>query len=178
MRTIIQIIDLLKSYGGIKNDSEVAKMIKLSPGALSNHKRRGTVPFEHLSTFCFEEQQSLDWLLTGPATGSGSTSGPKVVISEAKPLEAFKALKKLSEDEDENKAKISEPRSDTGYELLYNQLIQKNREDAIVRDKLIDSLEGQKKLLEKANSRLEDENARLLEALQRSGKLRGGQQSS
>ena len=64
MRSTKQIIELIKQHCGVEKDKDVAKILKMNPPALSNHKRRGTIPFDDLATFCRDEGLPLDWLLT------------------------------------------------------------------------------------------------------------------
>ena len=64
MRSIKQIIELIKQHCGGEKDKDVAKALKMNPPALSNHKRRGTIPFDDLASFCHDEWLPLDWLLT------------------------------------------------------------------------------------------------------------------
>ena len=64
MRSIKQIIELIKQHCGVEKDKDVAKALKMNPPALSNHKRRGTIPFDDLASFCHDEWLPLDWLLT------------------------------------------------------------------------------------------------------------------
>ena len=64
MRAIKQIIELIKQHCGVEKDKDVAKALKMNPPALSNHNRRGTIPFDDLASFGLEEGLPLDWLLT------------------------------------------------------------------------------------------------------------------
>lgn len=64
-KNIFLIVERLKKLKGFKTDGEAAASLKMSLGALSNHKTRRSIPYEALSTFCDEEGISIDWLLTG-----------------------------------------------------------------------------------------------------------------
>ena len=79
MRSIKQIIELIKQHCGVEKDKDVAKALKMNPPALSNHKRRGTIPFDDLASFCHEEGLPLDWFLNNP----NPESKPVVISEEA-----------------------------------------------------------------------------------------------
>jgi len=64
-KNILEIVDRIKKLKGIKKDSQVAMALKMTSTALYNHKIRQSIPYEALSTFCEENNVSLDWLLTG-----------------------------------------------------------------------------------------------------------------
>jgi hypothetical protein len=64
-KNISDIVDRIKAVKGLKTDSQVAESLKISLGALSNHKTRRSIPYDALSTFCDDEGLSFDWLLTG-----------------------------------------------------------------------------------------------------------------
>lgn len=78
MRSIKQIIELIKQHCGVEKDKDVAKVLKMNPPALSNHKRRGTIPFDDLASFCHEEGLPLDWLLNAPDTGESNNPRARV----------------------------------------------------------------------------------------------------
>lgn len=65
MKNILEIVDRVKLVKHFINDGDVALLLKLSKGALSAHKKRGSIPYEALSIFCEQEGLSFDWLLTG-----------------------------------------------------------------------------------------------------------------
>lgn len=65
MRNISEIVDIVRELKDLKSDGEVAETLNMSRTALSNHKSRGSVPFEYIVTFCENEGISIDWLLTG-----------------------------------------------------------------------------------------------------------------
>jgi hypothetical protein len=80
-KNIIHIVERIKKVKGFRTEGEVAAALKMSLGALSNHKTRRSVPYEALSTFCETEKISLDWLLTGE--GSPRPPAPSVVSEAA-----------------------------------------------------------------------------------------------
>lgn len=64
-KNIFEIVERIKKLKGYKTDREVAESLKMTLGALSNHKTRRTIPYDALSSFCESEGVSFDWLLTG-----------------------------------------------------------------------------------------------------------------
>ena len=65
MDNFSEIINRIKNNFGCSSESDVAKLIGISKHALSNHKSRGSIPYEALFTFCLKENISFDWLFTG-----------------------------------------------------------------------------------------------------------------
>ena len=66
-KNISQIVERLKLEFGYKRDKDIADALEMSGTAFYNHKARGTIPYEALSTFCEKKGISFDWLLTGDA---------------------------------------------------------------------------------------------------------------
>jgi hypothetical protein len=64
-KNISDIIERIAKREHVKNEGEVAVLLKLTHGALSNHKKRGTVPLDALLTYCETKNILFDWLLTG-----------------------------------------------------------------------------------------------------------------
>lgn len=59
MRTISQIIDFIKVHSKVKSDSGVAKLLGMEAPALFNHKKRGTIPYKKITTYCENEGVTL-----------------------------------------------------------------------------------------------------------------------
>ena len=55
----------MKRVGGLKNDSALARVLKVTPQALSNYKKRGKMPTHLVIQFGDRSGLSVDWLLTG-----------------------------------------------------------------------------------------------------------------
>lgn len=64
-KIFFDIVVRIKELQGFKTDQEVASFLKMSKTAFSNHKTRGTVPYEKLLTASKRLGVSLDWLLSG-----------------------------------------------------------------------------------------------------------------
>ncbi|MCK4739562.1 MAG: helix-turn-helix domain-containing protein [Deltaproteobacteria bacterium] len=59
------IIGRMKSFAGLKNDSAVAKILGVTPQALSNYKKREKIPTHLVIKFASIYSLSVDWLLYG-----------------------------------------------------------------------------------------------------------------
>ncbi len=59
------IIERMKQAGKLKNDSAVARVLGVTPQALSNYKKRGRMPTNLIIRFASLYELSVDWLLTG-----------------------------------------------------------------------------------------------------------------
>jgi len=60
-----EIIERMKDAAGLKNDSAVARVLGVTPQALSNYKKRGRMPTSLIIKFASVFGLSVDWLLTG-----------------------------------------------------------------------------------------------------------------
>ncbi|VAW37628.1 hypothetical protein MNBD_DELTA02-435 [hydrothermal vent metagenome] len=68
------IIERMKESGKLKNDSAVARVLGVTPQALSNYKKRGRMPTNLIIRFASIYAISVDWLLTGKGGMHGSTA--------------------------------------------------------------------------------------------------------
>ena len=59
------VVERMKRVGGLKNDSALARVLKVTPQALSNYKKRGKMPTHLVIQFGDKSGLSVDWLLTG-----------------------------------------------------------------------------------------------------------------
>ncbi len=60
-----KIFDRMLKAGGLKNGSQLAKALGVSPQAVSNYKKRGELPASLIFKFAEAYSVSIDWLLTG-----------------------------------------------------------------------------------------------------------------
>ncbi|MEM7007688.1 MAG: S24 family peptidase [Thermodesulfobacteriota bacterium] len=68
-KTVAEIINTIKNMKNLSNDYEVAGLIGISSGALSNAKKRNSVSFfDELVKFCDRENLSLDFIRYTPPT--------------------------------------------------------------------------------------------------------------
>lgn len=58
-------IERMRWAGKLKNDSAVARVLGVTPQALSNYKKRGKIPSGLLIKFAELYDLSVDWLITG-----------------------------------------------------------------------------------------------------------------
>lgn len=72
-----EVIERMKRSGRLKNDSKVARCLKVTPQALSNYKKRGAMPSDLIIRFATLYGLSVDWLLTG--TGDMRKDGQEPV---------------------------------------------------------------------------------------------------
>ena len=86
MKIISQIVDRIKFYKQLQEDEDVARLLKMSKTALSNHKSRKTIPFKQLFLFANNENLSLDWLLTGKGN---MFIEPELMVTEPSPTYAI-----------------------------------------------------------------------------------------
>jgi len=71
--------------GKLKNDSAVARVLGVTPQALSNYKKRGEMPTDLVLKFANIYGLSVDWLITGEGEmyrgGGGGMSGKGYMIA-------------------------------------------------------------------------------------------------
>jgi hypothetical protein len=60
-----EIIERMRWAGKLKNDSAVARLLGVTPQALSNYKKRGEMPTDLVLKFADIHGLSVDWLITG-----------------------------------------------------------------------------------------------------------------
>jgi len=60
-----EIMDRLKTAGGIQKNSALAEYLGISPTAFSNRKKTGSVPYEQLIEVAYKNGISFNWLFTG-----------------------------------------------------------------------------------------------------------------
>ena len=61
----LDIIEKMRWAGKLKNDSAVARVLEVTPQALSNYKKRGEMPTDLVLRFAKLFGLSLDWLIYG-----------------------------------------------------------------------------------------------------------------
>src|SRR3989304_7419895 len=61
------IIERMKEAGKLKNESATARVLSVTPQALSNYKKRDRMPSHLVIKFASIYGLSVDWLLTGNA---------------------------------------------------------------------------------------------------------------
>ena len=86
-----EVIERMKLAGRLKNDSRVARVLGITPQALSNYKKRGSLPSDLVLKFASLYSISVDWLLTGE--GAVYRTGYK---SNASIERSYRSLKEQS----------------------------------------------------------------------------------
>ena len=76
----VAILARLRQITEAKSDAALARILKVTPQALSYFKKQGRFPSELLIGFCFKRQVSIDWLMTGrgPARRGLQVTTPSV----------------------------------------------------------------------------------------------------
>ncbi|MFA5352754.1 MAG: helix-turn-helix domain-containing protein [Thermodesulfovibrionales bacterium] len=65
MRSLTEIVELIKKIKNVNTDGEVARLLGLKASTLATAKGRDSIPFSDLVSFCNREKISFNWLLTG-----------------------------------------------------------------------------------------------------------------
>lgn len=78
------VLERMKKSASLKNDSHLARLLGVTPQALSNYKKRSKVPSDLLIKFADMQGLSVDWLLSGEGASSrgGSADGVSSVAAE------------------------------------------------------------------------------------------------
>lgn len=110
MNDIDKILSRVADIAGVKSDSQIARIIGISPQAIGNARKRGSIPYEKLTTFAKEHDVSLDYLL-------GNSSRAKEID-----LGLFKHIQNVLKSEHSELRGINSV--DFGYytAIIYNQV--------------------------------------------------------
>jgi Bacteriophage CI repressor helix-turn-helix domain len=60
-----KIIDRIIKYKGFKTDAKLSDYWDITPTTVTNWRKRNSIPFERIITFCEAEGISLDYIFTG-----------------------------------------------------------------------------------------------------------------
>ena len=80
---IVTIIDRLKKLKALESDTAVADLLGIKHSAFAERKRRSSIPFEEIVSFCDKEGLNIDWVLTGagpPERAGGSKDIGQYVV--------------------------------------------------------------------------------------------------
>ncbi len=103
--TYAEITGRMKLAGRLKNDSAIARVLEVTPQALSNYKKRDRMPMNLVLRFATLYHLSMDWLLTGKGETPKSVTDAGYVAAEDIPpygrmeLARMSSLTNLTEDE-------------------------------------------------------------------------------
>lgn len=59
------IVDRMKSSVGISSDSDLSRLLEITPQAISNFKKKNEIPSDLVIQFADKFELSLDWLISG-----------------------------------------------------------------------------------------------------------------
>jgi transcriptional regulator with XRE-family HTH domain len=65
LRNLNQIINRLKDFFQLKNETEVAKFLNVEQNTLSSWKKRDKIPYERLDEIALQNKISIEWILSG-----------------------------------------------------------------------------------------------------------------
>ena len=65
MTPFSEIIDRIKEVLKTKKDTDAAEALNIKGNAFALRKKRGSIPYEEILTFCNNKKLSVDWILTG-----------------------------------------------------------------------------------------------------------------
>ena len=65
MKTFAEIIESLKALRDLSTDEEVAELLGIKHKTLASRKRRNSIPYEEVISFCRKEKVPMELLLTG-----------------------------------------------------------------------------------------------------------------
>jgi len=68
LRDLNQIINRLKDFFQLKNETEVAKLLNVEQNTLSSWKKRDKIPYERLDEIALQNKISIEWILSGDST--------------------------------------------------------------------------------------------------------------
>jgi len=82
-------IERMRWAGKLKNDSAVARVLGVTPQALSNYKKRGEMPTDLVLRFAEIHSLSVDWLISGKGEMYRFGSGPDDYLMAAEEARAY-----------------------------------------------------------------------------------------
>lgn len=110
MNDIDKVLSRVADIAGVKSDSDIARIIGISPQAIGNARKRGSVPYEKLTKFAKEHDVSLDYLL-------GNSSRAKEID-----LELFKHIQNVLKSEHSELREINAVDFSYYTAIIYNQV--------------------------------------------------------
>lgn len=63
--SVNEILDKIKEIKEFQADTSLAELFGVAPNTVSNWRKRGSIPYDHIVAFCEKERVDLTWLLTG-----------------------------------------------------------------------------------------------------------------
>lgn len=86
-----KIIDRIKLIIGVKNDNEISQhpVFVQSGQAISNWKKRGSIPWKYLYQFCVYENIDMKWLVSGEGKTQSVTDKYSKILNTLKEIESL-----------------------------------------------------------------------------------------
>lgn len=87
-----QITERMRDTTKLKNDSAIAKVLEITPQALSNYKKRGKMPTSLIIKFADIYNLSVDWLISGfgniykPTAANDALIAAEITSEYGKPI--------------------------------------------------------------------------------------------
>lgn len=87
-----QITERMRDTTKLKNDSAIAKILEITPQALSNYKKRGKMPTSLIIKFADIYNLSVDWLISGfgniykPTAANDALIAAEITSEYGKPI--------------------------------------------------------------------------------------------
>ena len=78
-----KIFERMLKAGKLKNSSQMAKVLGISPQAVSNYKKKGELPPSLVFKFAEIYNVSIDWLITGDGPHEGDSPNKFVYAGES-----------------------------------------------------------------------------------------------
>lgn len=78
----LETVERMKAATGLQTDTELAKALDITPGAISNFKKRGEIPTDLVVLLAVKYKLSVDWLLTGEGEMQRGSGEKPLAVSE------------------------------------------------------------------------------------------------
>lgn len=124
---VTSIIERMKFAAETKSDSELARILEITPQAIYKFRKLGRLPAELVVNFAFSAELSLDWLITG----NGTMMAEDVALLGKIDGELLETVIELVEELLESKGEKATPKQKTQLILALYDLASK-REDRSV----------------------------------------------
>jgi hypothetical protein len=141
-----KIIDRVIKHKGFKTDLKLAEYWCITPTTVTNWRKRNSIPFEKIITFCKDEGISLDYIFTGEGE---MIRKPEIegVVAEDSPI--YNKEEKITED---------------GYDHILKDKLIKTQDELIdqLKNRLAETeekLKASEELADKIRTETENENS-------------------
>lgn len=84
----LETVERMKAATGLQTDTELAKVLDITPGAISNFRKRGEIPTDLVILLAVKFKLSVDWLLTGEGEIKRGEKGERPQVA-AEPISVY-----------------------------------------------------------------------------------------